>query len=311
MDIMDFESEEEYIAQMYEGKLLNPRIDSTFKALFTQPTPESQTALKAFLEAATNRKITTVELQPSSAKIDFFGQRGIDFDILCKFDDGEQANIEMQAFKQHYDYGKRAEYYVAKIFASAMKKGDSWQKTTKAYQISVLDFVNDATSNEIVSRYAMRTKEGRELKSMQNIIFIELPKVREKENCVSSNTSLENWAIFLKDVDNPQKAELINTLTSKEAGLMQAQQSLSSISENRELWLTQLRQEIAERDYISNYIGIREEGLAEGRAEGLVKGRAEGEAQRAIRLGKKYMAAGHTAEEAAEFAEIDIKFLQE
>lgn len=92
---------------------------------------------------------------------------------------------------------------------------------------------------------------------------------------------------------------------------MQAQQSLSSISENRELWLTQLRQEIAERDYISNCIGIREEGLAEGRAVGRAVGRAEGEAQRAIRLGKKYMAAGHTAEEAAEFAEIDIKFLQE
>jgi len=34
-----------------KGRLLNPRMDSTFKALFTQPTAESKSALHSFLEA--------------------------------------------------------------------------------------------------------------------------------------------------------------------------------------------------------------------------------------------------------------------
>ena len=36
--------------------MLNPRVDSTLEALFTQPTKESKAALHSFLEAAAERK---------------------------------------------------------------------------------------------------------------------------------------------------------------------------------------------------------------------------------------------------------------
>lgn len=38
------------------GKILNPRMDSTFKAMFTQPTKSSRIALLSFLEAMTGKK---------------------------------------------------------------------------------------------------------------------------------------------------------------------------------------------------------------------------------------------------------------
>ena len=60
-------SEEEYVAQMHTGALLNPRIDSTFKALFTQPTKESRAALQSFLEAATERNIDSFEFVANDA----------------------------------------------------------------------------------------------------------------------------------------------------------------------------------------------------------------------------------------------------
>ena len=44
-----------------------------------------------------------------------------------------------------------------------------------------------------------------------------------------------------------------------------------------------------------------EDGREEGRAEGLEKGK--------VLLAKKFMALGHSKEEAAEFAEIDVKLL--
>ena len=241
-----FISEEEYLAQMKTGALLNPRIDSTFKALFTQPTEESRNALHSFLEAATERKIKTVELTANEAPAAFENQRGVSYDILCIFDDGKPANLEMMAFNQQYPYGKRAEYQVARL-----------------------------------------------------------------ENSIEKNTALENWAIFLKDADNPKKTGIIQKLTETEAGLMNAKQSLSSISADRDLWVEQFRQEIHERDYRSGIAAAEDRGHKQGLAEGMSKGLAKGALERNIALAKKYMTMGHTAEEAATFAEIDVKLLNE
>ncbi|MCR5124646.1 MAG: Rpn family recombination-promoting nuclease/putative transposase [Treponema sp.] len=115
MTIDDFKTQEEYISQMEHGALLNPRIDSTFKALFTQPTPESRAALHSFLEAAIEQKIKSFQLTSNDVPVSFNGQRGVSYDIACVLDDGRIAEIEMQAFNQEYDYGKRAEYHVARL----------------------------------------------------------------------------------------------------------------------------------------------------------------------------------------------------
>ena len=56
--------EEAYIAKAGTGALLNPRLDVNFKAIFTQNTPDSREALCAFLQAATERKISKID--PSS-----------------------------------------------------------------------------------------------------------------------------------------------------------------------------------------------------------------------------------------------------
>ena len=294
-----FLNEDEYLAQMEQGALLNPRIDSTFKALFTQPTEESRNALHSFLEAATERKIKSVELTANEAPIAFEKQRGVSYDILCVFDDGQPANLEMMAFNQKYDYGKRAEYQVSRLETTYLKKGDSWEKAPKVYQITVLDFVYDKASDEAVSRYSMRTADNRELSNTLNIVFIELPKVIKLENSIEKNSALENWAIFLKEADNPKKTRIIQKLTEQEAGLMNAKQSLSSISAHRHLWVEQFRQEMIERDYRSGLSAAEERGIAKG------------EQKRNITLAKKYMAMGHTAQEAADFAEIDVELLNQ
>ena len=260
-------NKDEYLAQMKSGALLNPRIDSTFKALFTQPTEESRNALHSFLEAATERKIKSVELTANEAPIAFEKQRDVSYDILCIFEDGQPANLEMMAFNQKYDYGKRAEYQVSRLETTYLKTGDSWEKAPKVYQLTVLDFVYDKTSTEAVSRYAMRTADNRELSNTLNIIFIELPKVIKLENSIEKNTALENWAIFLKEADNPKKIGIIQKLTEKEAGLMNAKQSLSSISANQDLWVQQFRQEMFERDYRSGMSAAEARGEERAKLE--------------------------------------------
>ena len=315
MDIFDFKDENEYADQMKTGALLNPRIDSTFKALFTQDTPESKAALHSFLEAATESKIATIELKPNDAPLLFDGQRRVSYDILCTLDDGQHVNIEMQAFKQAYDYGARAEHQVSRLEISGLKKGDSWKKAPKVYQISVLDFVykNDTkngTRNTGINHFCMQTVNGKHLADLLNIVFIELPLLSAKEATIKENTALENWGIFLKEADNPLKQDLIKELTKKEAGLMSAQQTLSSISANRDLWLEEYRQEVFERDRISNIEEGEERGFKLGLQRGIEQGIQRGIQQGLVTLAKKYMASGHSAEEAAAFAEIDVNLLK-
>ena len=163
MSSLRFITQEEYLSQMANGALLNPRKDPIFKALFTSPTKEAHDALHSFLEAATERSIKSFSLSANDAPAQYDGQRGISYDILCLFDDNHSADIEMQAFDQQYDYGKRAEYQVARLETTYLEKGSGWEEAPTVYQITVLDFPYDKDSNDIVSRYAMRTKDGRRL----------------------------------------------------------------------------------------------------------------------------------------------------
>lgn len=274
-----FPNKEEYLKQMKHGALLNPRIDSTFKALFTQPTKESRAALKSFLEAATEHKIKTFTLLPTNAPIEFLDQRGVDYDILCEFDDDTHADIEMMAFAQNYDYGKRAEYHAARLETTYLNRGNGWEKASTVYQITVLDFSYDTENNNVVSRYAMRTKDGRELANQLNIIFIDLTKVKDLENSLDTTTALEKWAMFLKNADNSQKCDIIKKLTKSEAGLMEARKSLSNISADCDLWIAQYRAEMREWDRISDLDGMRRKGLQQGLQQGIQQQKAKDEKQ--------------------------------
>ncbi|MCR5125652.1 MAG: Rpn family recombination-promoting nuclease/putative transposase [Treponema sp.] len=123
-----------------EGRLLNPRMDCTFKAIFTQPTEASKKALHSFLEAVLDRKIDEVKFEPNDAVQMLGTQRSVDYDINVRFSTGEAAEIEMQAWQQVYDYGKRAEYQVSRLLSTHLNRGEPWGNVSKAYQISVLDY---------------------------------------------------------------------------------------------------------------------------------------------------------------------------
>ena len=162
----------------------------------------------------------------NDAPIEFAGQRGVSYDIACEFEDGTVADVEMQAFNQKYDYGRRAEYQVARL-----------------------------------------------------------------------------EAIFLKDADNPEKKDIIDKLTSKEVGLLQAQKSLSSISSNRDLWIAQYRQDIYEADRIS--------GLYAAEKRGEERGRNEGEAAKARSTARKLLAMGVlTREQIAKATGLSVEEIQ-
>ena len=190
---------------MEELRILNPRLDANFKAIFTQPTESSRKALKSFLTAAIGREVKEVFVSENDNPIEFADQRGISYDINCTFADGTAAQIEMQGYEQDYDYGKRAEYYAARLISSTLEVGDYWEKVPQAYQISVLNFSFDTTNEEPVHHYTMADiKDGSKLSGRLNVIFMELPKVPpiDEKTDIRNLPPLIKWCKFFKEADN-------------------------------------------------------------------------------------------------------------
>ncbi len=252
-------------------RMLNPRLDANFKAIFTQDSDDSRKALKSFLTAAIGRKVESVTVVNNDEPRQYEEQRGISYDINCTFDDGEKAQIEMQSRDEGYEYGKRAEYYAARLVSSVIDAGDDWDKVPQAYQISVLNFTFDKANQNPVHHYIMcDRKDGAKLNERLNVIFMELPKLPEIKRAEEAKNlpAVIKWCKFLKEADNPKKQDLISELTKEEDGIMAAENTLNKINMDEWRWIIQGQIEGRKRDYTSGLLAAERRGLAKGLAEG-------------------------------------------
>lgn len=241
--------------------LLNPRKDYVFKAIFTQNTDDSRGALKSFLSAALDKKVTNVQLQPNELASDYIGDRQTCFDVLCMIDNDEPVNIELQAVGSFEIFAKRIEYHSAHLLNYYVKKGTDFENIPKTYQISIVDFVFDNDTKDCVSRYTMQTDDGRKIMERQNIIVIELPKI-EKLGIVPPKdlTNVQKWGKFFVDTDKPNRMQYMLEIAESEVGIMQAQNTLVNLNQSYSQWTAEearFNAELDRRMYAKYY---REEG---------------------------------------------------
>lgn len=117
----NIEIEELNKASKEKSKLLSPKVDIVFQALFGEVGNEKIT--KKFLEAILGRKIEEVNLSENivlrrETESDKLGV----LDVLAKIDGEEYCNIEMQVAIQE-NILERVLYYWARIYVRNMKKG--------------------------------------------------------------------------------------------------------------------------------------------------------------------------------------------
>ena len=288
--------------------LLNPCIDPIFKRLFTDNSPEGRNTLKCFLEAVLQRKVTNIILQPEEIPIDYIHDKKARFDLNCEIDGIEFANIEIQNYNSNHNFEKRAEYYCAHLLNYHVPEGLPWNKVPKVYQISILNFIRETSLDREIFYYKFRSEDGLSLEDRQNIIFIELPKIKKivKEISVDNEkikklTPTQKWCIFMLYASKEEFAPLVKEIANYEEGIMSAVKTLDKISQDYIAWKQQFDQLMLENDRLTLLEeaeeakkqaratgweeGIkegREEGIKEGRKEGIREGREEG-----IREGRK------------------------
>ncbi len=282
----DKEFEPQYPAQLYTQRpnptaLLSPLYDSTFKGIFTQETEDSNLALQSFISAVLGRTVKSVILKPNEPPKDAPNQKGMSYDISVEFDNGELSDIEIQAWKEDYDYAVRAEIQAARLLNNDAKKGDNWD-SPKVYQISILNFHYRKDDNKILSWYTMKNESGLGLSDRQNIIFIDLKTIRKKLGTpIEELTPVEKWGLFFSYVDNEEYADYISELVRSEKGIMAAENTVKYMSEADDNWFVQNSRFIAERDKNTQIHNAEKRGHAEGLQEGLQQGLEQGAQQKA------------------------------
>ncbi len=244
--------------------LLNPRCDASFKALFTQETKESNAALRDFISALIGKEVRKMAFVPNEPPVDDIRQKQMSFDVSVVFNDGERADLEMQAWHQDYDFAVRAESMVARLLSVSTKKGNFW-RVPKVYQISVLDFHHDKDDKSPLEWYTMQKDDNGKLSDRLNVMFFDLVKIKELFGRPPEELSkLEKWGLFLSYADDESKRDYIDCLIKSEEGIMNADTALNTISQDDINWARENSIFIAERDRATVLYNAEQRGIQQG-----------------------------------------------
>ena len=250
--------------------LLNPKIDFVFKKIFgSEEHPET---LISFLNAVLKPKkpIVSVEIKNSDLEKEYIEDKFSRLDVKALTSNKEIINIEIQ-LKNEYNMIQRSLYYWSKLYEEQLSEGDRYDKLSRTVCINILDFKylkNDRFHNG----YRLKEIEtNEELTDLQEIHFIEIPKLKRFESTEEIVDLLEGWVEFLRDPES----EVIRKLEMSNKEIREAKDELYRLSRNsKERELYYLREKSL-RDEISALANAKEKGLKEGLKQGLFEGKLE------------------------------------
>ena len=242
-------------------KLLDPRIDSTFKSLFTREEEKSRDALKQLVGAIIGHEPKSVEVMNNELPAEVMYAKDIRLDLQCRMSDGQRINIEMQTCMGNDNLKARSLYYGCRMLSSFDMQGKHYHQLPRVYQIMFTDFTLFDKEGGYMQTFTMRNGDTELVDNLQ-IIFIQMPlvKICERERESKNFTEIEKWVIFLKYITDKSKRELLNSIMSSSKGIREAGEILMTISE----WAIQESRYKGRVDYESGLLASHEKGVEEG-----------------------------------------------
>ena len=243
--------------------LLNPKIDFVFKKIFGSS--DHPDILISFLNAVLKPQnpITSVEIKNSDLEKEYIEDKFSRLDVKALTSNREIINIEIQ-LKNEYNMIQRSLYYWSKLYEEQLSEGDRYDKLSRTVCINILDFKylkNDRFHNG----YRLKEIEtNEELTDLQEIHFIEIPKLKTFDSAEEIVDLLEGWVEFLRDPES----EVIRKLEMSNKEIREAKDELYRLSRNsKERELYYLREKSL-RDEISALANAEEKGLQQGLMQG-------------------------------------------
>ena len=260
---MQGENMSEKIFIPYDMKLLDPKIDSTFKTLFTRSAPGSETALKGLVKAVTGYEPEEITILNSELPKDIAHAKDIRLDLSCRMKDGSLIDIEMQTFIGNDNLRLRSLYYGCRMVSSAEMKGHYYRRLPRVYQVMFTNFRLFEENDDFIQSFRMQNGDI-ELTDRLQIIFIQMPLVEIGEREIKNLSELEKWVIFLRDGTDRTKRDILNSIMESSPEIMNTGGILMNISKDLKEWAIQESRIKGELDYQSGLLASYDTGLEKG-----------------------------------------------
>ncbi|MCR2013851.1 Rpn family recombination-promoting nuclease/putative transposase, partial [Bacillus cereus] len=175
-------------------EILSPKIDLVFKRIFGNE--KNPRILISFLNAVMDPidKITEVKIENSNIEDDDEFSR---LDIKAKTDKGERINIEIE-IKNEHDMIKRGLYHWSKMYGGKVKHERYDDELVKTVYINIFNF-KFFRSEQAHTCYRMKEiKTNEEFTDMQELHFIELPKIPKEDREIT-----DIFSAWMEFIENP------------------------------------------------------------------------------------------------------------
>ena len=238
--------------------------------------------LISFLNAVIKPKdlIQSVQIMNNDIDKESIEDKFSRFDIKAKTNKNELINIEIQ-IKDEHNMIKRSLYYWSKMFEGQLTEGQKYDTLAKTICINILNFkcLKTKEAHSIYRLKEINTNE--ELTDLQEIHFIELPKLPKNEEI---KDVFDAWMEFIENpISNKlQKAEM----TIQE--IKEAKNELLRLSANDKERMKYEDRRAALLDKVSALENAEEKGIEIGKEIG----KKEGEKNKAIEVAKNSLKAG-------------------
>ena len=269
-----------------EKKLLSPKLDVVFQALFGEEGNEEIT--KGFLEAILKEKIEKIDLSKNVILRREFKEDKLGIlDILAELDGNKQVNIELQLIDKNNTI-ERMLYYWSRLYSRKIRKGGEYQELPKTIVILISNFrIKELGIEDYYTKWQiMEATRKIVLTEKLELYIIELPNIIGKEN---KSDKLLDWLYFL---ENP-KSERVEKNMGENKELKRAVKELNKISEDEKMQrIAELREKaiLDEKAIYARGFDVGEEkGRQEGREEGRLEGRLEGRKEEKIEIAKELL----------------------
>lgn len=239
--------------------LLSPKVDFVFKKIFgNENKPE---ILISFLNAVIKPKnlITKVVIKNSDIDKEHIEDKYSRLDIKATTSNNEEVNIEIQV-KNEYNMIERSLYYWSKMYEGQLSEGDSYDKLTRTVCINILDFKYLKTDKFHTGYRLKEIETNEELTELEEIHFIELPKLKEKNDDEEIVDVLEAW---IKFINNPIDKD-IEKLEMNVHEIKEAKAELIRLSGDKKEVERYEQRKFAKLDEISAIRNAEKRGIEEG-----------------------------------------------
>lgn len=212
-------------------EILPVKSDFVFKLIFGDE--RNKDILAAFLNAVTKiplADLRNLQLVNNELQQEYAGDKSGVLDVHVRLRDGKQIDIEVQVAPLLV-MPERSLYYLAKMYAGQISKGESYFTLQKCIAINIVDF-SCTSLDRIHTVFHFREDTQREyiLSDQMEVHFLELPQLQKIERLQQEDEALINWLMFI----NAQSKGVLDVLASKGPELSKAADLLEAISRDEE-----------------------------------------------------------------------------